>query len=159
MASEPTPSVDEILAAVTSALEDCAGALWFSGYAGGELSLLGSAGLVEEVLGAGHVVLFSGEPNFRGWTDGTQVLLANALVYPKEAAAFAGVDVRSPRAARAVARAQALAQASDEPAIGPGRPKKTASTIESTNQKSVAMPTPTRVMFQRLTPLPAITQW
>lgn len=93
--------------------------LWFSGYAQGEETLLGSAALVEEALGLGHVVLFSGEPNFRAWTSGTQLLLANALVYPRDEALPLGVtDVRAPDAAPAVARARGSAG----PSIGPGRP-------------------------------------
>jgi hypothetical protein len=79
-----TITIDEILVAVNSALRGCADSLWFSGYAVGADSLLGSAGLVDERLGGGHVVLFSGEPNFRAWTDGTQFLLANALMYPQK---------------------------------------------------------------------------
>ena len=96
--------------------------LGLSGYAQGEETLLGSAALVEETLGQGHVVLFSGEPNFRAWTPGTQLLLANALVYPKDETLrtlpLAATDVRAPEAAPAVARARASAG----PSIGPGRP-------------------------------------
>jgi hypothetical protein len=93
--------------------------LWFSGYAEGEEALLGSAALVEEGLGAGRVLLFSGEPNFRAWTAGTQLLLANAIVYPDEdTLPLAATDVRAPDAAPAVARARA----SVGPPVGPGRP-------------------------------------
>ncbi|MFY9587603.1 MAG: M14 family zinc carboxypeptidase, partial [Actinomycetota bacterium] len=53
---------------------------WISGYTEGADALRGTAGLVEETLGSGRVVLFSGEPNFRAFTDGTAFLLANALV-------------------------------------------------------------------------------
>jgi hypothetical protein len=111
-------TVDEILMAVNSATHGCAGALWFSGYAVGVQRLVGSAALVVEQLGAGHVVLFSGEPNFRAWTDGTQFLLANALVYPKAAVGSVSIDVRSRQASAAVAQARA----SVGPSIGPGRP-------------------------------------
>jgi hypothetical protein len=93
--------------------------LWLSGYAAGEEALLGSAALVDESLGRGHVVLFSGEPNFRAWTRGTQLLLANALAYPTEAAPTrVGTDVRLPEAAPAIARARSSAH----PSTGPGRP-------------------------------------
>ncbi|MGH2739598.1 MAG: M14 family zinc carboxypeptidase [Actinomycetota bacterium] len=90
---------------------------WFSGYAAGERALKGSAGLVEETLGAGRVVLFSGEPNFRGFTDGTAFLLANVLAYPT-AAPPAGTDVGDP-AVRDLVR---LAMASAGEPTGPGRP-------------------------------------
>jgi len=112
-------AVDDILTAVQHALNACPAAdLWLSGYAQGTAGLVGSAGLVDERLGAGHVVLFSGEPHFRMWTDGTQFLLANALAYPRADAARRGIDVRARAASAAVARAQA----SVGPSIGPGRP-------------------------------------
>ena len=43
-----------------------------SGYATGQDVLKGSAALVDEKLGAGHVVLFSGEPNYRAFTEGAR---------------------------------------------------------------------------------------
>jgi hypothetical protein len=90
---------------------------WFSGYAEGEQALRGSAGLVDETSGDGHVILFSGEPNFRAFTEGTQFLLANALIYPK-GTHTSSTDVRSP-VARAAVR---TAMASWHPPFGPGRP-------------------------------------
>jgi len=114
-----TITVDELVTGVNNVLNGCpTPQLWFSGYATGADVLLYSAGLIDEKLGAGRVVLFSGEPNFRAWTDGTEFLLANAVIYPEGAAMFAATDVRSPQAAEAVARARAAV----EPAIGPGRP-------------------------------------
>jgi len=114
-----TITVDELVTGVNDALNGCpAPQLWFSGYAEGAEILLYSAGLVDEKLGDGRVVLFSGEPNFRAWTDGTEFLMANAVIYPKGAAMFAATDVRSPQASEAVARARASVEAS----IGPGRP-------------------------------------
>ena len=90
---------------------------WISGYSNGAEALRGSAALVEETLGSGRVVLFSGEPNYRGFTDGSAFLLVNALAYPTTAAP-AGTDIAS-----AVARPQVLAaMASAHPAFGPGRP-------------------------------------
>jgi hypothetical protein len=62
-------------------------------------------------------VLFSGEPDFRVYTDGTAFLVANAITYPLSAAP-ASVDVTSSAAASAVAAAMASAG----PEIGPGRP-------------------------------------
>jgi len=45
-------------------------------------SLAGSAFLADETLGAGRVISFSIDPNFRAWTLGTQRLLWNAIVGP-----------------------------------------------------------------------------
>ena len=90
---------------------------WFSGYAAGTDPLMGSAALVDEALGEGRVVLFSGEMNFRAWTDGTAFLLANALTYPLGLAPDA-TDVTSAGAAPDVMRAMRSAG----PVTGPGRP-------------------------------------
>jgi Zinc carboxypeptidase len=92
-------------------------AFWFSGYADGTEPLMGSAAVVDEALGDGRVVLFSGEMNFRAWTDGTAFLLANALTYPMELAP-AATDVTSAAAAEDVLRAMRSAG----PVTGPGRP-------------------------------------
>jgi len=88
-----------------------------SGFAAGEDVLKGTAALVDEGLGSGRVVLFSGEPNFRAFTDGTALLLANAITYPLSAAP-ATIDITS----RAAALAVAAAMASAGPVTGPGRP-------------------------------------
>ena len=46
---------------------------WFvSGYERGASELARTAVVVDERYGAGRVVAFAGEPNFRGFTDGTQ---------------------------------------------------------------------------------------
>ena len=90
---------------------------WFSGYGTGVEPLQATAGLVDEQLGDGRVVLFSGEPNFRAFTEGVAFFLANALVYPVAAAPDAA-DVSGPAAAEAVARARD----SVSPPSGPGRP-------------------------------------
>lgn len=89
---------------------------WFSGYAEGEGVLRGTAALVDEKLGDGRVVLFAGEANFRAFTEGTQLLLANAIAYP--ARSDKGSDVGATRFAAAVRRARNSAPAS----TGPGRP-------------------------------------
>jgi hypothetical protein len=110
-----TPSVTGENAALYPASEPD---FWFSGYAKGTETLRGSAGLVDETLGKGHVVLFSGEPNYRAYTEGTAFLLANALAYPFGGGGAHGVDVRSPAAAPAVE----AAAAGVGPATGPARP-------------------------------------
>ncbi|HEV3475829.1 MAG TPA: M14 family zinc carboxypeptidase [Actinomycetota bacterium] len=89
---------------------------WLSGYAAGHGPLKGSAGLVEEKLGQGRVILFSGEPNFRAYTEGPAFFLANSLIYPP--AEESGTDVTSSTAAADVLAAQRSAG----PETGPGLP-------------------------------------
>jgi hypothetical protein len=77
-----------------------------SGFAAGEEELGGTAAVIDEPVGSGRAVLFSFEPNFRAFTDGTQRLLGNAVLGPAPAAvAAAGVAERA--AEVAVARAAA----------------------------------------------------
>ena len=53
---------------------------WFiSGFARGERELQSTAAVADERYGEGRVVLFAAEPNFRGFTDGTQQILWNAM--------------------------------------------------------------------------------
>jgi hypothetical protein len=53
---------------------------WFvSGFARGERELQSTAAVADEGYGEGRVVLFAAEPNFRGFTDGTQQILWNAM--------------------------------------------------------------------------------
>ncbi len=87
-----------------------------SGYASGADVLKGTAALVDEKLGSGRVILFSGEMDYRAYTDGTAFLLANAITYPLSAAP-ATVDVTSSAAAALVAAASASAG----PETGPGQ--------------------------------------
>jgi hypothetical protein len=105
--------------------------IWFSGYAEGEEGLANTAALVDEKLGSGHVVLFSGEPNYRAYTEGVSFFLANALTYPKKEPP-AATDVLSRASAPLVARAIASAK----PAIGPGRP---ISIVVSVSQRNAAL--------------------
>ena len=49
-----------------------------SGFAAGAEELGGTAAVIDEPVGDGRAVLFSFEPNFRAFTDGTQRLLRNA---------------------------------------------------------------------------------
>ena len=90
---------------------------FFSGFADGADALKGTAGLVEESRGDGRVILFSGEPNFRAYTEASAFLLTNALIYPLGAAP-AAVDVGS----AAVSDEVEAAEASAEAETGPGRP-------------------------------------
>ena len=52
-----------------------------------------TAYLTRERLGNGQVILFSGQPNFRGSTRGTNRLLLNAIVYGPGLGARAKVDL------------------------------------------------------------------
>jgi hypothetical protein len=70
----PTPAT----AAVT--FPGAGDADWFlSGYGSGADELRGTVNVVDEQSGLGRVVLFSTDPNYRAFTEGTQVLLRNAL--------------------------------------------------------------------------------
>ena len=51
-----------------------------SGLTIGVDTLAGTSALVDEPIGAGRAVLFSVDPNFRAWTQGTQRLLWNAIL-------------------------------------------------------------------------------
>jgi Zinc carboxypeptidase len=83
-------------------------AFWYSGWARGGGALKGTAEIVDETLGAGHVVLFAGEPHHRAYVEGTMSLLANALAYP-QGMPGAGVDVGSAAAEESVRAAMASA--------------------------------------------------
>jgi len=88
-----------------------------SGYATGHDPLKGSAAIVDETRGSGRVILFSGEPNFRGFVEGASFFLANSLIYPLGAAPQT-VDTAGGAAADDVTRARI----SSDVAYGPGRP-------------------------------------
>ena len=60
-----------------------------SGLAIGVDELAGSTAVADEPVGLGRSVVFSFDPNFRGWTDGTQRLLWNALLGPNPVAVAA----------------------------------------------------------------------
>ena len=70
-----------------------------------------TAVVVDERYGAGRVVAFAGEPNFRGFTDGTQKVLWNA-VYGPDPAAMARARRRADRK-QAARSANALATFQD----------------------------------------------
>ena len=56
-----------------------------SGLTLGVDALGGTTAVADEAVGAGRVVSFSFDPNFRAWTQGTQRLLWNAIVGPDPA--------------------------------------------------------------------------
>ncbi|MFN2527044.1 MAG: M14 family zinc carboxypeptidase [Actinomycetota bacterium] len=90
---------------------------FFSGYAESEGELKGTAALIEEKLGEGRVVLFSGEPNYRAYTEGSALFLANAIVQATGPASDLE-DLSAPVWNRALKRA--AASVPDQ--TGPGRP-------------------------------------
>jgi hypothetical protein len=75
-----------------------------SGFAAGEKELGGTAVVVDEPVGAGRVIVFNVEPNFRAFTDGTQKLVFNAVVGPN---AVPGRAPKAGAAARAAAEHEA----------------------------------------------------
>ena len=69
------------------------------GYAHDTADLHGTAAVTDEGIGAGRTVLFAYEPAFRGYVEGTERLVANALLAPPTgAAATRARPVRSVRA-------------------------------------------------------------
>ena len=79
-------------------------------------TLAGTAAVVDEAVGAGRVVSFSVDPNFRAWSQGTQRILWNAIV----GADPAGFGTAAPTGSRTRAAAEkaALAAADRLPALG-----------------------------------------
>ena len=87
---------------------------YVSGFADGEEELGGTAAVTDEPAGSGRVVLFASEPNFRGYTTGTQKVLWNALFGADPWHASAAKARSSARAAverTAVAAARAVTTA------------------------------------------------
>lgn len=66
----------------TAAASFPAGAQTSSGLAIGVDELAGSAAVIDETVGSGRSIVFSFDPNFRAWTEGTQRILWNALFGP-----------------------------------------------------------------------------
>jgi hypothetical protein len=81
-----------------------------SGLAIGVDELYGSAAIVDEPVGSGRTIVFSFDPNFRAWSEGTQRILWNALFYPKPApvAAAASAEERAAAVGRADRAARGL---------------------------------------------------
>jgi hypothetical protein len=82
-----------------------------SGLAIGVDGLAGTSSVVDEAVGAGRVVAFASDPNFRGWTQGTQRLLWNALLGGPAAGARTGLLAGSRERAAAEKAAQDAAAA------------------------------------------------
>ena len=79
--------------------------LWsVSGFARGARELGGTAVVVDEAYDDGRVVLFAGEPNFRGFTEGTQSILWNAVVGPDPVQLATGTPAQRQRAAETASR-------------------------------------------------------
>ena len=86
-----------------------------SGFASGEDELGGTAAVADEPVGAGRLVLFTTDPNYRAWTQGMQKVLWNALFGPDPwagRAPNAGSAARAADEAAAIAAAQALPDSS-----------------------------------------------
>ena len=84
-----------------------------SGLAEGVGQLSGSAAVVDEAVGSGRSIVFSVDPNFRGWTQGTERILWNAVTGPDPSGALA-----APTADRATAVRKARAAAAAVPQLG-----------------------------------------
>jgi hypothetical protein len=79
-------------------------------------TLAGTSAVVDEGVGAGRVVSFSIDPNFRAWTQGTQRLLWNAIVGADPALKAPALAAGSK--ARAAAEKAATDAADRLPALG-----------------------------------------
>jgi len=77
------------------------GAFFAGGYARDTASLHGTAAILDEPTGAGRTVLFTFDPAFRGYAEGTERLVANALLAPPTGAA--PTPARAVRSVRPVA--------------------------------------------------------
>ena len=88
------------------------GDFFVSGYARGKNELYSRPAAVDEAVGDGRVIVFSSDPNCRGFTQGTQRVLWNAIFGPDPSgtapAAPAGSAARAQDEAAAKAAADAL---------------------------------------------------
>jgi hypothetical protein len=91
---EPDPATGTVVAAYPHGRR-----FFASGYAEGEDALAGSAAAITDEVGSGQSILLAFDPNFRGYTDGTIRIFANAVVHPVAGdAAAAGARRSRPRA-------------------------------------------------------------
>jgi hypothetical protein len=81
-----------------------------SGLAEGASQLAGSAAVVDETVGSGRSIVLSVDPTFRGWTQGTERILWNAVAGPDATGARAAT-LPPARRASAVRSARAAAEA------------------------------------------------
>ncbi|MBA2639187.1 MAG: hypothetical protein H0U77_04160 [Nocardioidaceae bacterium] len=81
-----------------------------SGFARGAGELGGTAAVVDESYGEGRVVLFASDPNFRGFTSGTQTMVWNAVfgAAPASNGTLEGTARERERAAQSRTRAGSL---------------------------------------------------
>src|SRR5262249_52345779 len=86
-----------------------------SGLDEGDGQLAGSAAVADERVGDGRAVLFAVDPTFRGWTQGTERILWNALVGP-DPATSSGISIGS--AARTEAVREARSASAELPELG-----------------------------------------
>jgi len=82
-----------------------------SGLAEGVEELAGSAVAVDEAVGQGRSLVLSFDPNFRGWTEGTQRLLWNALFATSGASGFTLASADTPKMRAAAADAASALKA------------------------------------------------
>ncbi len=93
------------------------GKMWqISGFSRGARELAGTAVVVDERFGQGRVVSFAADPNYRGYTDGTQKILWNAIYGGnpdfaglRSTAGQPSLDVQRARAARAATQLRSYA--------------------------------------------------
>lgn len=91
---------------------DADGPDWFvSGFARGADELSETAAMVDEAYGDGRVTLFPSDPNFRGYTTGTQQLVLNAVFGPEPGDLEQGTAAERQRAARSERRLPDLSDA------------------------------------------------
>jgi hypothetical protein len=110
--------------------------------------------VADESVGAGRVISFAIDPNFRGWSEGTQRLLWNAL-FGEDPSVTARVSLTSPRrvAAEADARrsARALPKVGASPlrlAVAPSDARLAVATIRDWGTRSYRMRTSDAVLLQ-----------
>ncbi|MGI8574324.1 MAG: hypothetical protein ACR2MA_03060 [Egibacteraceae bacterium] len=136
-----------------------------SGFARGEDQLGGTAAVIAETVGDGSSVVFSFEPNFRGFTDGTQKFLRNSVLGPSadeqgaagsRAPAFgdppAGLARQEVRRARAAARDLSRLQAPIRLSVTPDSAAAARRLLEETGATYETQITPGRVSFRIANP-------